>query len=203
MPPRHARGCAHRGDGEAAPKIERTSRQLDSANDRRSPRRQRLAGHVHACGARAVFEALLAVEAGQRLDEVLEDFLRVTPEICRALGADRRARRGRWGPAMSVQLELDLSVPGNGRSASFSFACLDSGTDTNRINEYYVVNNELWLSVNPADAGMLCIGCLEKRLGRRLTPDDFEDAPVNTWPTLHRSRRLLDRLGRGKIGSAL
>jgi hypothetical protein len=31
---------------------------------------------------------LLAVEAGQRLDEVLEDFARLQPEIYQAVGAD-------------------------------------------------------------------------------------------------------------------
>jgi hypothetical protein len=40
---------------------------------------------------------------------------------------------------------------------------------------------------------MLCIGCLEERLGRRLNANDFTDAPVNhgfTW----QSERLQNRL---------
>jgi hypothetical protein len=35
-----------------------------------------------------VLEALLAVEAGQDLDFVLEDFARLQPEIYQAIGAD-------------------------------------------------------------------------------------------------------------------
>ena len=31
---------------------------------------------------------------------------------------------------------------------------------------------------------MLCVGCLEKRIGRRLKPNDFDDHVFNTWPGL-------------------
>ena len=41
--------------------------------------------------------------------------------------------------------------------------------------------------------GYLCIGCLEARLGRRLTPADFPEFPVNQ-PDRFTSARLLDRL---------
>jgi hypothetical protein len=34
-------------------------------------------------------------------------------------------------------------------------------------------NEQLWSS------GFLCVGCLEKRLGRELTAEDFPDAPIN------------------------
>jgi hypothetical protein len=81
------------------------------------------------------------------------------------------------------------------------FACLDCGVDTGRINEYYMVTDEAWLSANPLEDGMLCIGCLEGRLGRRLTPEDFTRCPLNTNHTISRghpkSERLLERLGAG------
>jgi hypothetical protein len=54
----------------------------------RSARRQRLAKHLHKCGVRPVLEALIAVEGGQPLDTVLEDFARLSPEIYEAVGAD-------------------------------------------------------------------------------------------------------------------
>lgn len=54
----------------------------------RTPRRQRLASHIHAAGPRPVLEALLAVEAGRPLDEVLEDFARVPVAMYVAVGAD-------------------------------------------------------------------------------------------------------------------
>ena len=67
---------------------EQLGRQLGPSLNTRSSRRQRLARHLHQCGPRPVLEALLAVEAGQRLDEVLEDFARLQPEIYQAVGAD-------------------------------------------------------------------------------------------------------------------
>ena len=56
--------------------------------NRRSPRRQRLAQHLYRCGPRPVLEALLAVEAGQHLDDVLEGFARLPPSVYGAIGAD-------------------------------------------------------------------------------------------------------------------
>jgi hypothetical protein len=55
--------------------------------DRRSPRRQRLASHLHRCGARPVLEALLAMERSQPLDAVLDDFGRILAHVYRTVGA--------------------------------------------------------------------------------------------------------------------
>lgn len=57
--------------------------------------------------------------------------------------------------------------------------CLDCGVDTFKTEEYYIVQNDLWRAANPKILGMLCTGCLEKRLGRELCPSDFTSAPVN------------------------
>jgi hypothetical protein len=51
--------------------------------------------------------------------------------------------------------------------------CMDCGTDTDAINENYMVVDDLWRAAVPTEAGMLCIGCLEKRLARRLQRNDF------------------------------
>ena len=79
------------------------------------------------------------------------------------------------------------------------FLCLDCSVNTSESGEYYVVQSELWLSVVPSvTAGMLCIGCLEARIGRQLTADDFTNAFINRpdWHSGHgKSVRLLDRLG--------
>jgi len=61
---------------------------IGSAVSTRSARRQRLLAHLHACGPRPVFEALLELEAGRALDEVLERYGRIPAHIYRALGAD-------------------------------------------------------------------------------------------------------------------
>jgi hypothetical protein len=54
---------------------------------RRSARRIRLSAHLHAAGPRPVLEALIAVDSGQPLDDVLEDFARVPADIYRAVDA--------------------------------------------------------------------------------------------------------------------
>jgi hypothetical protein len=47
---------------------------------------------------------------------------------------------------------------------------------------------------------ILCIGCLEKRIGRTLTRDDFTDAPANDAKKNNMSDRLRDRLTRSARG---
>jgi hypothetical protein len=67
---------------------EQLGRQLVSSNSARNPRRQHLVGHLYRCGPRPVFEALIAVDSGQCLDEVLENLARLEPEVYWAVGAD-------------------------------------------------------------------------------------------------------------------
>jgi hypothetical protein len=74
--------------------------------------------------------------------------------------------------------------------------CLDCRSETTFVKgnwEYYMIHNAIWLKANPQINGMLCIGCLENRIGRRLIPDDFTDAPVNQ-PHRSNSKRLAARL---------
>jgi hypothetical protein len=72
--------------------------------------------------------------------------------------------------------------------------CLDCGINTDAIDEYYMLRNEVWAQANPGIDGQLCIGCVEHRLGRTLTAADFTDKRINTSTTLRRSPRLIDRL---------
>jgi hypothetical protein len=61
-----------------------------------------------------------------------------------------------------------------------SFACLDCRADTRELGEYYMVWDDVWNSAGlDVNAGMLCIACLEHRIGRRLNVHDFTDAPIN------------------------
>lgn len=73
------------------------------------------------------------------------------------------------------------------------FICLDCSANTMHIDEYYMVTDEIWRAVVPERYGMLCIGCLEGRLGRKLSKDDFSDAPLNGF-TIWQSQRLRSRL---------
>ena len=57
------------------------------------------------------------------------------------------------------------------------FACRDCKIDT--LSEYYMVHDETWGHVGDARDDLLCIGCLERRLGRRLYAEDFTQAPIN------------------------
>jgi hypothetical protein len=54
----------------------------------RNIRRQRLVAHLHAAGARPTLEAMLEVEQGKPLDDVLEHFARVPVRIYQDIGAD-------------------------------------------------------------------------------------------------------------------
>ena len=82
--------------------------------------------------------------------------------------------------------------------------CCDCQIETNHhelppnINraEWYMVHDHIWeQATKDKSAFFLCIGCLEKRLDRTLTPADFNDAPLNYWPGFQRSPRLRNRLG--------
>lgn len=94
---------------------------------------------------------------------------------------------------------------------TLNWLCNDCGE--NCILEYYMLHNSLWLKVMhvkvPSSKNlnkheglsairMLCIGCVEHRLGRLLTPKDFTAAPINS--TFEKSPRLWNRLGKSEEG---
>lgn len=62
-------------------------------------------------------------------------------------------------------------------------------------SEVYMVRKKVWKEAGmDAFSGCLCIGCLERRLGRRLKPKDFnQDHVFNQMPG---TTRLLNRQGR-------
>jgi len=43
---------------------------------------------------------------------------------------------------------------------------------------YFMVTNEIWKIIK-GKSSILCIHCVEKRLGRKLTINDFTDASIN------------------------
>ena len=78
--------------------------------------------------------------------------------------------------------------------------CLDCKIDTGGLKEFYIVKDEVWLNAVPDKRGYLCIGCLEKRLGRQLTYDDFTVALINAMNWHNRSassERLWARMSAG------
>lgn len=69
-------------------------------------------------------------------------------------------------------------------------------------SERYMVHDEVWADAAiDKNGGELCVPCLETRIGRPLTPEDFPtDIPIN-WPNPHkafgwRTDRLARRLAR-------
>jgi hypothetical protein len=76
-----------------------------------------------------------------------------------------------------------------------SLLCEGCGVDTLEIDEYYMVQFDLWKMFVPKEIQrqVLCIGCLEGYLGRELVSEDFIEAPVNYCRS--ESERLMNRMG--------
>ena len=73
-------------------------------------------------------------------------------------------------------------------------ACARCGADV--LDEQFVVRDDVWAAAATAGDRLLCVGCAERSLGRRLGLDDFTDAPLNRWPAMtERERRRSPLLG--------
>lgn len=71
--------------------------------------------------------------------------------------------------------------------------CVDCSEHTSY--EHYFVHNSVWMGeAGMGETGMLCIGCLEKRIGRILVPGDFSGAHINDPRTHPMSDRLRSRI---------
>lgn len=94
--------------------------------------------------------------------------------------------------------------------ASEWYLCKDCDVDTADIDEYFMIDGSLWNSCTTPEERdvshwdtddrrnslMLCVGCIEKRLGRKLTSVDFpHNIPLN-WSVVGSttSSRLKDRM---------
>jgi len=84
-----------------------------------------------------------------------------------------------------------------------SYPCADCGVNTLAIGEYYMVEDDVWnyawwrarrLPAARRRRPFLCIGCLEARIGRRLTESDFKRVPINDPDDPDVSVRMRDRL---------
>jgi len=74
------------------------------------------------------------------------------------------------------------------RDGSFPMPC-------NEECEVYMVRDSVWKKAGMEDwGGCLCIGCLEKRIGRKLKPKDFTDHVFND-PRVPCTERLRGRRG--------
>jgi hypothetical protein len=101
------------------------------------------------------------------------------------------------------------------RSANGTATCCDCGMNTMpsgkpkpRTFEQFICKDEVWAAagmtpgkISPnhelVGGGFLCVGCIETRLGRRLTIDDFKPIVISLlfepWPTERLRSRALYR----------
>lgn len=71
---------------------------------------------------------------------------------------------------------------------------MDCGIDTGKAKEFYFIETDVWLIAAKTKEGMLCIGCIEQRLGRKLEPSDFPDVTINSPKYMEQSQRLSSRM---------
>lgn len=124
---------------------------------------------------------LTSAAARLLLDSVIEEITTIVVEPYVEAAAELATR-------VEALIENDVD------DVAENFVCLDCGASTLELREYYMLENPVWLEANPADDGMLCIGCVEERLGRRLRPDDFMPIEMN------RSERHSERLSARILG---
>ena len=75
--------------------------------------------------------------------------------------------------------------------------CVDCGYDTKL--EHYFVTPHVWFTLaDMPETGMLCVGCLESRIGRQLTTQDFTSAHINNPKTNAMTTRLRSRITAGQ-----
>ncbi len=80
----------------------------------------------------------------------------------------------------------------------FSPNCVDCGVNTHHIHESYMVHDRLWKKAGmKKNGGRLCVGCIERRLGRKLRCTDFFLIGLNIDAYIYpyrASKRLRKRL---------
>jgi hypothetical protein len=90
-------------------------------------------------------------------------------------------------PGLSTRVELEQAFAVNVLTGN-------DGVEQhiNNWSEVYTVKPQVWQAAGMEDmGGCLCIGCLEKRIGRTLVPKDFpRKHPFNSMPG---TKRLLAR----------
>lgn len=96
----------------------------------------------------------------------------------------------------SIEKTQALLTKLNNISYDYRFRCVDCSVNTGYIEEYYTVHDKVWKKTGlGSDDGMLCIGCLEKGIGRKLTPKDFNRKAMINHKEYAASDRKKDRLG--------
>jgi hypothetical protein len=106
---------------------------------------------------------------------------------------------------MTKKAKRRSTKPAATTTKTAGWPCVDCGAGTvlskRGCNEDYMVHDEVWeaagmppstIMAYGGNGDFLCVGCLEVRLGRRLTPADFTKVPINN-PTPWDTPRLASR----------
>jgi hypothetical protein len=110
----------------------------------------------------------------------------VTPESWHCIDCGFNTSPGSHGRAESEEIIKKL-----GSLWEHNLAGIPTSYDER--SEVYMVRAAVWKMAGVEEmGGCLCIGCLEKRIGRRLKPKDFNNHPFNRLPG---TPRLLGRRG--------
>jgi hypothetical protein len=96
-----------------------------------------------------------------------------------------------WDEHESITYDPEINI---------RFHCVDCGKCTSSSGEYYMVDDDLWaVSGLEGNDGMLCLRCLEQRIGREPTIDDF----TAIWPRREAwERHVADRNAEHAAASA-
>jgi hypothetical protein len=122
--------------------------------------------------------------------QALKSLKGLTPEswLCIDCGANT-------SPGMSTRVELEAAF-----AALEAAGFVDDNDGVTQSftsqSEVYIVRDKVWQAAGMEPmGGCLCIGCLEKRLGRLLRPKDFQRGHVFNLPHIPGTPRLLKRRG--------
>lgn len=81
-----------------------------------------------------------------------------------------------WDPSIK-DAPKDITEISRNDAIILRFICKDCGKNTISSSDYYMVNNNIWKKYGVD--GMLCLKCLERRIGRKLVFEDFTDCLLN------------------------
>jgi hypothetical protein len=119
-------------------------------------------------------------------------------EVAPKLASDaRRELRGHnlacWCAPGPCHADALIEIANSSRAAFEKWRfrlCRDCGADVHKIGHYCMVRDELWATTGLISlGGLLCLACLEGRIGRPLHYEDFTAIVPSAWSEYVRARR--------------
>ena len=80
---------------------------------------------------------------------------------------------------MDIHIKHFLGLDTRTKKEKEHWKCFDCSKDTLlNVKDYYMITNELWIKYG-VENNMLCMNCIEKRLGHKLRKEDLTDCSLN------------------------